>query len=40
VDGEEVKVDELLARNWPEDEDLVLIQVEARDSIHQHQKGG
>jgi len=40
VDGEEVEVDELLARNWPEDKDLVLIQVEVRDSIHQHQKGG
>ena len=40
VAGEEVKVDELLERNWPEDEDLVLIEVEARDSIHKHQKGG
>jgi hypothetical protein len=40
VDGEEVEVDELLRRNWPEDKDLVLIRVQARDSIHQHQKGG
>jgi hypothetical protein len=40
VDGEEVKVDELLERNWPEDKDLVLIRVQARDSIHKHQKGG
>jgi hypothetical protein len=40
VDGEEVEVDELLRRNWPEDKDLVLIRVEARDSIHKHQKGG
>ena len=40
VAGEEVKVDELLERNWPEDEDLVLIEVHARDSIHKHQKGG
>jgi len=40
VDGEEVEVDELLRRNWPEDKDLVLIRVHARDSIHKHQKGG
>jgi len=40
VDGEEVEVDELLRRNWPEDKDLVLIRVQARDSIHKHQKGG
>jgi len=40
VEGEEVEVDELLRRNWPEDKDLVLIRVEARDSIHKHQKGG
>lgn len=40
VDGEEVEVDELLRRNWPEDKDLVLIRFQARDSIHKHQKGG
>ncbi len=40
VDGEEVEVDELLRRNWPEDKDLVSIRVQARDSIHKHQKGG
>jgi hypothetical protein len=40
VDGEEVKVDELLASNWPENEDPVRIRVEARDPIHKNQKGG
>jgi hypothetical protein len=40
VDGEEVKVDELLARNWPENEDPVRIRVQARDPIHKNQKGG
>ena len=40
VDGEEVEVDELLRRNWPEDKDLVSIRVQACDSIHKHQKGG
>ena len=40
VDGEEVKVDELLARNWPENEDPLRIRVQARDPIHKNQKGG
>jgi hypothetical protein len=40
VDGEEVEVDELLRMNWPENQDPVRIRVQARDSIHKHQKGG
>lgn len=40
VDGEEIKVDELLAINWPENKDLVSIRVQARDSIPKHQRGG
>jgi hypothetical protein len=26
--------------NWPENQDPVRIRVQARDSIHKHQKGG
>jgi hypothetical protein len=40
VDGEEIKVDELLAINWPENKGLVSMRVQARDSIPKHQKGG
>ena len=40
VDGEEVEVDQLLRMNWPENEDPVRIRVQARDPIHNRQKGG
>ena len=40
VDGEEVRADGLLARNWPEKEDPVRIRVQARDPIPKNQKGG
>jgi hypothetical protein len=33
-------VDELLASNWPGNEDPVRIRVRARDPIHKNQKGG